>query len=222
MGTEAGRCTVTVVGVARRAPVRSWGVDSLAMIPDAGLDSLVRRGITFIGAYIEILAQNPSYAKRIHDKGLAIWPILLARTGTLNATAGRLTGEATAHRAGQLGIPSNVHLCIDDEDTHGTNADVLADRAACAEAMFTQGWPAALYVGMPQSNSGAELGALQHVTSYARSCSRSVVVPGPRGFSLFQSAPGNELDPETGMRLDWDCILEEDTQGQTPVLWYPE
>lgn len=213
---------MTTVGVARAVPVRSWGVDSLAMIPDVALDSLVRRGVTFIGAYIEILAQNPSYAKRIHDKGLGIWPILLARVGALSATAGRITGEATAHRAAQLGIAFGVHLCIDDEDTHGTPQDVLADRAACSEAMFTQGWPAALYVGMPQPNSGAELGMLSHVTSYARSCSRGVVVPTPRGFSLFQSAPGNELDAETGMRLDWDCILEADVKGETPVMWFPE
>jgi hypothetical protein len=210
------------VGVARSAPVRAWGVDSLAMLTDTALDSLVRRGITFIGAYIEIMAQNPSYAKRIHDKGLGIWPILLARTGALNATAGQATGVATARRAGQLGIPFGVHLCIDDEDTHGDPADVLADRAACAEAIVTQGWESALYVGVPQPNSGLELGALAHVTSYARSCSRSVVVPVQRGFSLFQSAPGNELDTETGFHLDWDCILESDMREETPVMWWPQ
>lgn len=201
------------VGVARPALPFTRGIDCLTPMANNVARMFYADGYRFVGRYLETL----TLLERdwIFSAGHGIFLYTEATPGTLDAAAGSSKGIASVARAKALKAPSDLHILIDLEATHGDAASVTDYANTFHDELVSGGQDSITYVGAGQILNATELYALK-THRYMRSGS---LVPKPAcGWCALQLSPLDQMIH--GQRVDV-VIVENDYKGRLPTLWWP-
>jgi hypothetical protein len=204
-----------VTGFARLADPFMLGVDSYQKPTAAQAKALFADGFKYYGRYIDA-GFDVAERDMLFGIGFKILPLTVAPTGiALNAAVGLSRGGAEVRRLMALGAPSGISCILDLESTTGPSNDITAYVNAWNSVLKGAGYQAALYVGMPQPLTAAQLYALD-VTRYMKSI--SAVPEVACGWCCIQLEPGDVS--MHGMRVDVSVTCQ-DYRGRSLTLWSP-
>jgi hypothetical protein len=209
------------VGVARALPPFLLGFDVLAPVSEEMLDAAAAHSFRWVGRYLGTIGAGER--DRIFRRGIGILPYTVAVTRThLSAVTGHADGEAASDEADAIGCAPLVHVPIDLE-LPLAGSDCASHVDAFARALRGRGRNAALYVGVPQPLTSAELFARvpdRYIKGGGRIEDRFGALAEPEcGWSALQLEPLERVTL-AGVAVDV-AVSKLDYRGRALNLWWP-
>lgn len=205
---------MTTVGVPRACAPFVLGFDVLQPVTEALLQEATAKSFKWAGRYLETL--TGAERDLLFRYGFGILPYTEAMIHSpLSAVTGESRGVLACDWAEQLGVPSLVHVAIDLE-LPATGSDVAAHVNAMSDRLLAKNRGAALYVGVPQPLSGAELFALRP---------NRYIKGGGRAEEPTCGWAALQLEPLEGITLGGIAVDVEvsklDYEGRALTMWWP-